>query len=49
MADRQWNAMGVVVFEEGEEEYNLLGVVVNEDQATATVVPIIQQHARRRR
>ncbi len=35
MAERQWFAEGVQVFETGEEEYFVEGVQLNEDQAAA--------------
>ena len=35
MADRQWGAFGVQIYEEGEEEYGVLGVQICEDQAGA--------------
>lgn len=37
MADRQWFAGGVQVFETGEEEYFVNGIQLNENQAAATV------------
>lgn len=35
MADRQWFAQGVQVYETGEEEYFVQGLQVCEDQAAA--------------
>ena len=40
MADRQWFVDGVQIYETGEEEYFVLGVQVNEDQASGATAAL---------
>lgn len=41
MADRQWFASGIQIFEEGEGEYFVGGVQINEDQATSATTAAV--------
>ena len=47
MADRQWFAEGIGIFEEGEEEYFVEGIGIAEDQAppvAATLPPLLDSN-----